>query len=185
MTALAVAGLLAEGNPIEKLLTPEPGLWLWTLGIFVVMMIFLWKFGWGMMIRNLDRRDQAIRGAVEQAKRERLEAEKLLAEAKETVAKARRDAAEAVTGAQADATKERQKIIDTAREEYEKTVARGREQIEQETKAALTQVRRTVADLAVDVAGKLLQRAMNDTTSRELAEKFAAELESTGKRPQA
>lgn len=184
MTPLATLALLAsEGgsSPVEKLLSAQPGIWLWTLGIFILLLLILWRFGFGMMIAALERRDQAIRGAVEQAKRERLDAERLLAEAKEQVARARRDAAEAVAQAQAEATRERQKIVDSAREEYDKTVARGREQIANETKAALSQIRGAVAGLALDVAGKLMQRSMDAPAQRELAEKFVAELEAAKK----
>lgn len=189
MTGMATIALLAsgggEGGAVEQLLKAQPGIWLWTIGIFLLLLLILWRFGWGMMIDALDRRDKAIRGAVEQAKQERLDAERLLAEAKEQLARARRDAADAIAQAQGEAQREKQKIVDSAREEYDKIVARGREQIQSETKAALAQVRGVVANLALDVAGKLLQRSIDSPAQRSLAEQFVAEVEASKRQPNA
>jgi F-type H+-transporting ATPase subunit b len=181
MMALIAPLAMADGAA-GQLVAAKPGLWIWTFVIFGLLCVVLWKYGWGSMIAALDRRDQAIRGAVEDAKYERREAERLLTEAKELVAKARREAADAVATAQTEATKEKQKIADSAREEYDRIVARGREQIASETKAALAQVRSTVAELALDVASKLVQRSMDTPTQRELAERFVTELESARKK---
>jgi F-type H+-transporting ATPase subunit b len=177
MLAVAAPALLAAESPTEALLSLELNLWIWTLIIFLSLLFILWKGGWKMMIAKLDARDEAIRGAIDKARREREEAERLLAEHREQLDQTRRETAEMLQAAQQDAQRERQKIVDGAREEYDRIVARGREQIEQETRAALAQVRSTVADLSLQVAGRLLEHSLDQPAQRELAERFAAELE--------
>ncbi|MDQ7088909.1 MAG: F0F1 ATP synthase subunit B [Acidobacteriota bacterium] len=132
--------------------------------IFLLLLVVLWRWGWGMLIEKLDDRDHAIRGAIDEARSEREQATALLAEHKALLDKTRRETAEMLATAQADAKRERQRILDEARAEYEKILARGREQIEQETRAALAQIRGTVADLALEVAGKVLSRSMGDAS---------------------
>jgi F-type H+-transporting ATPase subunit b len=165
------------GNPLLKV---DPGLAIWTLIIFLLLLFVLWRYGWGMMIDKLDARDRAIRGSIEEARAERLEAEKLLAEQKALLDKTRRETAAMLQAAQQDAGTERQRLVDQAREEYERIVARGREQIDQETRAAVAEVRKVVADLAVGVAGRLIDRNLDTPGQRELAEKFVGELERKG-----
>lgn len=176
LLAVAEHGAEAKGNP---LLVVSPGLWLWTLVIFLLLFLVLRKWGFGMMIEKLDARDRAIRGAIDEARVQRERAEQLLAEQKDVLDKARREAAELLATAQEQAGRERQRIVAEAREEYEKVVQRGRGQIEQETRAALVQVRQAAAGLALDVAGKLIHKNLDQPAQRELAERFVKDLETS------
>ncbi|MBP7148285.1 MAG: F0F1 ATP synthase subunit B [Acidobacteria bacterium] len=170
-----LAVLAATGD--NPLLRVNPGLWLWTLIVFLVLLAVLYRYGWGMMISALDKRDKAIRGSIEQARHDRDEAQRLLEEHKALLDKGRRESAEMIAAAQKEAGRERARLVQEAREEYERIVARGREQIEQETRGALTQIRSTVADLAVDVASRLLRHNLDEPNQRALAERFVSELE--------
>ena len=178
-----LASPLAAGS--DALLKLETNLWIWTLIIFFTLLVILWRGGWKMMITKLDARDEAIRGAIDKAKLDREEAERLLQEQKADLDKTRRETAEMLQAAQQEAARERQRIIDGARDEYEKIVQRGREQIENETGAALAQVRQTVADLSLDVAGRLLGKTLDQQAHKELAERFVTELEEGGGTPRA
>ncbi len=171
---LAAGGGTGEGNPLLRF---EPGLAIWTVVVFLLLLIVLWRFGWGTLIGKLDERDQSIRGAIDDASSQREEAAKLLEEQKALLAKSRRETSDLLAEAQSDAKAERQRILDEARAEYEKILARGRDQIEQETRAALSEIRRTVADLSIDVASEVLRRSVADKDHRDFAERFVAELE--------
>lgn len=164
------------GNPLLKV---NPGLWLWTLVIFLLLFFVLKKWGFGVMIEKLDARDRAIRGAIEEAKVQRERAEALLGEQKDVLDKARREAAALLASAQEQAGRERARIVTEAREEYDRIVDRGRAQIEQETRAALQQVRQAAAGLALDVAGKVIRKNLDQPAQRELAERFVADLDAT------
>ncbi len=167
----------AAASPVDMLLRPEPGLWIWTLAIFGTLLFILWRFGWSKMIEQLDTRDRAIRGAVEEARAEREEAERLLAEQKRLLDETRRKTSDMLAEAQSAAKAERQKILDEARRNSTAMVARGREQIEQETKNAVSQIRAKVADLAIEVTRRLVPAAVDSSSHRQLAERFVAELE--------
>lgn len=177
MLAQIAALLAAEGADDNPLLRVNPGLWLWTLVVFIGLFLVLRKWGFGTMISKLETRDRAIRGAIDEARRERQEAERLLAEQKEMLNQARRQTSEMLASAKEQAEHERQRLLGDARAEYEKVVARGREQLEHETRAALDQVRQTTAALALEVAGKLVQQTLDQPGQKRLAEQFVKELE--------
>ncbi|UCF69411.1 MAG: F0F1 ATP synthase subunit B [Acidobacteriota bacterium] len=174
--ASAPAAAEAEGNPLTR---PIPGLWFYTLVIFGLLLLVLYRYGWGVLISKLDARDNAIRGAIDEARREREQAGKLLAEQEELLADTRRKTADMLTEAQQEAKLERQRILDQAREENDKILARGREQIEQETRAAIAQIRASAADLAVEVTRRMLPQVLDPGQHRALAEKFVSEIERT------
>jgi F-type H+-transporting ATPase subunit b len=177
MTTHFVAVLAAAAREDNPLLRVNPGLWLWTILIFLGLAFVLWRFGWRVMISKLDTRDQAIRGAIEEARKQRDEAERVLAEQREVLSRTRRETSEMLNAAQNQAERERQRIVNEARGEYDKLVARGREQIAQETRAAIEEVRRTTASLALDVASKVIGRTLDAPAQKELADKFVRDLE--------
>lgn len=162
-----------EGNPLLRV---SPGLWIWTLLVFTGLLIVLYRFGWGKMIDSLDARDKAIRGAIDEARQQHEEAQKLIAEQKALMDKTRHETTSMIAEAEQQAKRERQRIVDEARSESEKIVARGREQIEQEKRAALSEIRRSVADLAVDVSRRMIPEVIDPQTHRSLAERFVQEL---------
>ena len=72
---------------------------------FIIVLIILRKFAWGPLLSAVEGREKNITNAIESAKRERAEAEKLLSEQKTAIASARQEAAEAVRKTQADMEK--------------------------------------------------------------------------------
>src|SRR5512143_2700812 len=72
----------------------NPGLTLWTVITFLILILVLAKVAWGPIVRMLDERERTIRDAIDQAKKERAEAERLLAQQKDSLAQARREAAD-------------------------------------------------------------------------------------------
>ncbi len=174
LVVLAAGGGHGGGNPLLRI---TPGLSIWTLIIFLLLLLVLWRWGWGALVGKLDARDVAIRGAIDEAKSERTEAAKLLTEHQVLLDTTRRESSEMIVEAQQEAKRERQRIVDDAREEYEKVLVRGREQIEQETRAALAELRRSSADLALEVATKVIRRSMKDEDHHRMAEHFVSELE--------
>ncbi|HTN54358.1 MAG TPA: F0F1 ATP synthase subunit B, partial [Anaeromyxobacter sp.] len=81
MTAFAPSPVLAAGGIADI----NPGLTLWTAITFLVLLIVLSRFAWGPIVKMLSDRERSIREAIDSAKRERAEAEKLLAEQKESL----------------------------------------------------------------------------------------------------
>ena len=89
MSTLFVAPVLAAG-----IMDLKPGLTLWTALTFLLLLVVLSKFAWKPIVKMLDERERSIRDAIEQAKKERLEAEKLLADQKLVLGQAQREAAD-------------------------------------------------------------------------------------------
>lgn len=176
---LAQLALIAaeSGDAGSALVQWKPGLWIWTIGIFLLLLLVLWRFGWGTMISKLDARDQAIRGAIDEARQEREEANKLIEEQKQMLDETRRKTAEMISEAQQDAKRERERILEQAREEAEKKLEDGRRQIEDETRKALADIQGSVAELSLKVAEQLLRRSVSDEDHKALVERAVSQLE--------
>ena len=154
----------------------RPALIFWTLITFgIVALVLRWK-AWGPILAVVDEREKQIQAAVDAAKKERAEAERLLAEQKTAITEARRESAEMMRKAQADMEKFKDELkAQAAKEAADLKVQAGRE-IEEQKKKAIAEVRSMAANLAIEVAGKLIGDRLDDTKQRALAEQYIEQL---------
>ncbi len=154
----------------------NPGLTLWTGITFIVLLFVLGKFAWGPIVKMLNERERTIREAIESAKKERAEAERLLADQKLALARAQKDAAELARRNQQEVEALRQELTARARKEADELVATARHQIAEEITKARAELKAQVADLAIDAAAKLVKANLDDRSQRVLVEEYIAQL---------
>lgn len=154
----------------------KPGLIIWTWITFAVVAFVLRKFVWQELFKAVENRDKNIANAIESAKRERSEAEKLLGEQKTAIAQARQEAAEAVRKTQADMEKFREEVMGKARKEAEELKADARKMIEEERIKALNEIKSEAVKLSIQVAEKLLSEKLDDAKHQQLAQQFVNDL---------
>ena len=151
---------------LPSILTPDFGLFFWMLVAFLVVFLLLAKFGFPVITKSVEERknfiDESLRKAHEA--QERLaniekEGESILQEAREKLTQILREAAQTrdaiVEQAQEKARQEGSRLLDEA-----KTA------IAQEKNAAIADIRRQVAALSVDIAGKVLRENLKDDKSQ-------------------
>ncbi len=154
----------------------NPGLTLWTAITFLLLIVVLGKFAFGPIVKLLDERERTIREAIEQAKNERAEAERMLAAQKSSLAAAQREAAELAQKSKHEVEAMRQDLTTRARKEAEDLVAAARKQILDEKAKALAELKGQVADLAIDAARRLIQSSLDEKAQRALVEDYIAKL---------
>ena len=154
----------------------NPGLTLWVAITFLVLIVVLAKVAWGPIVKMLDERERTIRDAIDQAKKERAEAEKLLAQQKESLAQARREAADLAKKGQQEVEALRGELTARARKEADDLVASARRTIEEEKGKAAAELKAQVADLAVAAATRIVRSSLDDKAQRALVEEYLREL---------
>jgi F-type H+-transporting ATPase subunit b len=156
----------------------NPGLTLWTAITFLVLIVVLGKFAWGPIIKMLDERERTIREAIDQAKKERAEAERMLIEQKASLAAAQREAALLAQRSKQEVEAMRLELTARARKEADDLVAQARQQIQEEKAKALLELKGQVADLAIEAARRLIQSSLDEKSQRALVEEYIAQLPS-------
>ncbi len=159
------------------LITPNVGLMVWTLLLFVISMVVLAKLAFPRISEALDRRQHAIEESIDHAERIRQEADQLLAEYRERLHEARRQAEEIVERARKTAEiHERDAQTETA-ERREQMLEQTRRDIEAETRRAIDEIRREVADLTVMATEKVTRKVLSEDDQRRLVEDALSELD--------
>ena len=154
----------------------RPGLLIWTWVTFILVAVLLRRFAWGPLLKAVNDRETNIVKAIESAKHERAEAEKLLAEQKSAVAQARQEAAEQVRKTQADMEKFREELMAKARKESEELKADARRTIDEERVKAVNELKTEAVKLSIQIAEKLLSERLDEGKQNQLAQQFLTEL---------
>ncbi len=160
---------MAAENP---LLSMQPGLLIWTAITFLVTFLLLRKFAWGPILGTIDEREGRIRDSLEQAERAKAEAQQAIAENKRAMDASLRKSQQLVTRAKQEAERVTSQAREAAREEARKIVEQGRRQLEAERVAAIADLRREAAGLAIRAAEQLLSKEMDDAANRQLVQSF-------------
>jgi len=167
---------------MEKLITPEPGMIIWTCVTFVLLLVILRGVAWKPILGVIEARERAIRESMEASRRAREQAEAALAENRRILSDARRAAGELIQRGEQDAAKVKSGILEQARREQEELTRRGREAIERETRQAVKEIRTVAAELALLAAEKVVESRMDDDASRRLVDRFLTDLEAADPR---
>ena len=154
----------------------KPGLIIWTWITFIVVAFVLRRFAWGPLLSAVEGREKSITNAIESAKRERAEAEKLLNEQKSAIAQARQEAADAVRKTQADMEKFREELMGKARKEADALKADAQRAIAEERAKAIADIKAEAVQLSIAIAEKLLSEKLDDAKQQQLAQQFVQDL---------
>ena len=167
----------------EHVATPfdiNAGLILWTLGIFVLLMVLLWRFAWPAILGSVEDRERRIAKQLADAEAARVEAQKLLEEHKALIAGSRAEAQEIVARAKGVAQKEREALIAKGHEEQERLLERARREIADERDKAIQALRREAVDLSIAAASRLVETNLDSEANRRLVSDYLATLKSEG-----
>ncbi len=159
------------------LISPNVGLMVWTLILFVLSMLFLWRLAFPRISEALDRRQKAIEDSIDAAEHTRREADELLADYRERLAEARKQAEEIVQRARHTAEVHERDATVEAKARREQLMEQTRREIEAETRRAIDEIRREVADLTVMATEKVTRKVLDEEDQRRLVEEALSELD--------
>jgi F-type H+-transporting ATPase subunit b len=174
---LAVEGGGGEDEGGSFLVSPDIGLMIWTLLVFGLTMLLLWKVAFPRIGEALDRRQRAIEESIETAERTRTEADKLLAEYRERLTEARHQADEIVARARKAGEQQEADAVAKARVRREELLQQARRDIETETRRAIQEIRAEVADLTVMATEKVTRKTLTTDDQRRLVDEALSELD--------
>ena len=167
----------AEEEGGNQLVSPVVGVMIWTLIIFGITLLILWKVAFPRIAEALDKRQKAIEESIDTAEKIRKEAEQILAEYRERLAEARGQADEIVARARKTGEAAEGEILADARAKREEMMEQTRRDIEAETRRAIQESRAEVADLTVLATEKVTRKTLDTADQRRLVEEALGELD--------
>jgi F-type H+-transporting ATPase subunit b len=145
-----------------ELLTPGTGLIIWQLIVFVLLFFLLAKLAWKPIINSLKERELSIQQALDTAEKARLEMSRLKADNENLLKQAREEREQILREARAASNRMKEEAQAEAKRSADRIIEEARGAINAEKANALKEVRAMVANLSLDIAGKIMQRNLSD-----------------------
>jgi len=142
-------------NPLVQL---DPGLFLWTILTFLVLLGVLAKFAWNPLLKMLRDREELIRSSLDDAEKARAELERLNSEGEDIVNKARSEAQTILSESKAAASKLKDETLNAAKDQAKSILSDAEKQIRIEKDKAIEEIKSEVVDLSLSVATKLIKK---------------------------
>ena len=155
----------------------SPGLFIWSIVTFLVLLGLLYKFAFGPLMRLQKSRQDQIHQSIVDAENLRDEAQKLLAEYKQQLAQARSEADAIVDRARKAGEANKAEILEEARVQAEANLTKARQQIERDTNQALQKIREEAADLAITATAKVARSSMSQEDQLRLIKEAIDEID--------
>ena len=174
---LAQEGGAAEEEGGNFLVSPNVGLMIWTLLAFGATLFLLNKLAFPRIVEALDKRRRVIEESIEHAERAKREADELLEEYRARLREAREQADDIVVRARKAADSLADEAKADASRTREELLAATRRDIETETRRALDEIRKEVANLTVIATEKVTRKSLTPDDHRRLIEEALGEVD--------
>ena len=176
--AMASGGEHAAGQAHAKpgVLDWDFGAALWTIFVFVILLLILRLTAWKPILTGLTQREEFIRKSLDDAKREREQAERLLADYTAKLEQAKDQAAEVVEEGRRDGEETRRRIGAEAKAEAEAIIERAKRDIGLARDEAVRQLHEETIVLATTIAGKMIRRELSAADHQALLDESLSEM---------
>lgn len=155
----------------------SPGLFVWSLITFLLLVFMLYKFAFNPLLRLQKKRQDDITDAVRESERLREEAQELLANYKRQLADARLEAESILDRARQLGEATKAEVLEEARVQAEATLVKARKQIEHDTSQALERIRGEVADLTVAATERVARISLSEKDQLRLIQEAINEID--------
>jgi F-type H+-transporting ATPase subunit b len=177
---LSIAAAAQEGGG-ANLLSPNGGLMFWTIIIFVLLLVILSKFAFKPMLAAVEAREKSLQAALDEAKRDREEAARVLADHRAQLESARSEAQKLIADGRMTAEKLRNDLLEQTKAQQQEMLESARRAIDTEKTNAIAALRREAVDLAIAGAGKVIERNLDNDANRKLVETYLGNVALGGK----
>jgi len=143
------------------LLTPELGLFVWTLLAFLIVFVILKKFAWKPILTSLGEREKGIADSIAAADRVKKEMATMQSENEKLMQQAREERSAMLKEAKEMKDRIVNEAKDAAKEEANKIIIDAQQQINQQKMAAVTEVKNQIGIMGLEIAEKILRKQLN------------------------
>ena len=147
---------------LNPLVSPDPGLFIWSTVAFLILFFLLSKFAWKPIVQALDERERSIEDALSKAEMAKAEMAKLISENEDLLKEARLERDSILK----EAKEIKDQIIldakDLAKIEGAKLIELAKTEITNQKLAAMAEIKNQVSTLSLDIAEKVLRKQLED-----------------------
>jgi F-type H+-transporting ATPase subunit b len=153
---------------------------IWTIVVFLVLLWVLGRYAWKPMLEGLQRREENIRRAIDEAQAARLEAERVRAQFQAEMNQAAAKVRDMLDEGRQQSLQLKDEMLSQAKSEIQKERERLRREIETARDQALQDIWNQAAKLATLISAKAIKRHLSEEDHRRLIDESVADLGRAG-----
>jgi len=177
MLAKILIGVLAsEGGGGDVLLQVNPGLIIWTLVTFLVLLFILRKIAWKPILTALDNREKEIEDSISKAEQARDEARKILEENQANLAKVEGESKKIIEQSRTYAENLKEQMLKDSKKQAQKIIEDAATEIERKKNAAFEELKNQIAEISVNAAEKIMKENLDSEKNKTIVNKYLNEI---------
>lgn len=147
---------------LNPLVSPDPGLFIWSTVAFLILFFLLSKFAWKPIVKALDERERSIEDALSKAEMAKAEMAKLISENEDLLKEARLERDSILK----EAKEIKDQIINDAKDQAKiegaRLIEKAKDEITNQKLAAMAEIKNQVSSLSLAIAEKVLRKQLED-----------------------
>jgi F-type H+-transporting ATPase subunit b len=175
LTQITLAVIASEGGN-GGLLDVNPGLMIWTVITFIVLLFILKRVAWKPILTALDKRENDIKESLAQAEKAKDEAKKILEENQANLAKAEEESKKIIEQGRTYAQSFKEQLIKDSKDQAKKIVDDASSEIQRRKDAAFEELKGQIAEIAVNAAEKIIKESLDAQKSKQVIDKYLNEV---------
>ncbi len=176
MLANILLGVLASGSGGGSLLDVNPGLIIWTILTFLILLIILKKVAWKPILTALDNREKEIEDSLNRAEQAKEDAQKILEENQTTLSKAEEESKKIIDQSRVYADKLKEQMLKESKDQQQKIIEDASVEIERMKNAAFEELKNQIADISVSAAEKIMKENIDANKNKQIVNKYLSEI---------
>lgn len=172
MLANILLGVLASGGGGGSLLDVNPGLIIWTIVTFLILVFILKKVAWKPILSALDQREKDIKDSLEKAEKAKEDAQRILDENQATLAKAEEESKKIIEQSRSYAENLKEQMLKESKEQAKKLVEDAAEEIDRRKDSAFEELKDQVAKIAVNAAEKIMKQNLDAEKNKHIVDNY-------------
>ncbi len=161
---------------VLQILNPMTSTVFWSIIVFVILIIVLWKLVLKPVNNMITKRQEEIRGTIDDADRKSLEAGKYLEEQKKSIDKARLEAKKIINEGKEAARKIKDEIEGQASEKSKLMLESALTEIKSEKDRSINEVKDEMIDIALSASQKMISKSLSEEDHKKLIEESLKDL---------
>jgi len=154
-----------DSNP---LLVLDPGLFVWTILSFLLLMFLLSKFAWKPLLKMLNEREEKIKTAIEKAENAEKKLETLNEQGEKILSDARSESQKLLLSTKETAQNLKEEIEREAKQKATSIIDQARVQIQAEKNQVLSEIKNELSSFSIMIAEKLIKKNINKDDNMKL-----------------
>ena len=138
----------------------------------LILVLLMKKFLFKPVLNMLEARNKEVGEMYANAESAQKNAEEIEAEYTEKLSKAKEEASKIIKDAKHDATIRGEEIVDEAKKEASAILEKAHKEIQRDKETAMSEIKGDIADIAVHIAQKVIEKDLSEKDHEKLVEEF-------------